>query len=128
MKNIFYLLIAASLIAGCSHKETSIDLDNPLIGTWNYVRVDSSAVIFSREGRFVQAPGYRFNSDGTMTERALAGFCATPPVSYSDYAGTWKILKEGVINIDRTNYDGQRTETIIFLFTCADTIKIFPIN
>ncbi len=29
--------------------------------------------------------------DGTMTSNQLAGWCATPPVTYQESAGDWKL-------------------------------------
>jgi hypothetical protein len=130
MKNLFIIFIAVFLAgSSCTKNEFKIDRNNPLIGTWNLSRVDTAGVIYSRAVNFTQAPGYRFGSDGSVTERNIAGWCATPPVSYSDYSGSWSIVNSEVIRIERTNYDDlPRSYTVKYRLFSIDSLKVYPMN
>ena len=55
--------------------------------------------MYVRNQDFVDGPCYRFNSDGTMTERKNSGWCGTPPISYADYPGSWSVLNDTMINV-----------------------------
>ena len=94
---IFSILL---LLNACSKDEVSIDPDNLLIGVWNYTDYQDNNEIFTRSNDFTDSHCYRFNSDGTLTERKNSGWCGTPPISYADYSGTWTVLNDTLIQIE----------------------------
>lgn len=129
MKKVILLIFLFSFIMGsCSKNDIKIDKDNLLIGTWIYSHSTVDAFVYSRAQDFTQTIGYRFNPDGTLTERNLAGFCATPPVSYSDYSGSWTILKENLIQVNRTNYDGPKSYKLEIQSVTSHSLKVMQIN
>jgi hypothetical protein len=129
MKKIILLIFLFSFIMGsCSKNDIKIDKDNLLIGTWIYSHSTVDASVYSRAQDFTQTTGYIFNLDGTLTERNLAGFCATAPVSYSDYSGSWTILKENLIQVNRTNYDGPKSYKLEIQSVTTDSLKVMQIN
>lgn len=103
---ILFLMI---MVAGCSKDEIKIDPDNLLIGVWNYSEYRDNSSVFTRNDQFIDNHCYKFNSDGTLTERANSGFCGTPPVTYADYSGTWTILNDTLIRIN-VGYWGGTTK------------------
>jgi hypothetical protein len=127
-KVIIVIFLFNFMISACSKNEIKIDKDNLLIGTWVYSHSTVDAYVYSRAQDFVQSPGYRFNPDGTLIERNLSGFCATPPVSYSDYSGSWSILQGNLIQINRTNYDGPKSYKLDIQLVNTDSLKVVPIN
>jgi len=92
----FSLLI---IIVACSKDSIQIDPDNLLIGVWDYSDFSDNAFVYTRSNDFVDGPCFKFNEDGTMTERKNSGWCGTPPISYADYPGTWTILNDTLIQI-----------------------------
>lgn len=93
---LFSLLI---LVTGCSKDDTRIDPGNLLIGIWNYSEYQGNSSVFKRSDQFIDNHCYKFNSDGTMIERKNSGFCATPPITYADYPGTWSMVNDTLVQI-----------------------------
>jgi hypothetical protein len=129
MKKLFFLFfLLISLMSSCSKNDIKIDKNNLLIGTWIYSHSTVDAFVYTRAQEFTQTPGYRFNLDGTLVERNLSGFCATPPVSYSDYSGNWTFLKENLIQVNRNNYEGSKSYKLDIQLVNADSLKVLQIN
>jgi len=99
-KKIALIFSILFLLAGCSRDDITIDPDNLLIGVWNYSGYQDNTNTFSRSNEFIDDHCYRFSGDGTLTERKNSGWCGTPPISYSDYSGTWTVLNDTLIQID----------------------------
>jgi hypothetical protein len=99
MKKALLTVSLLIIIVACSKDNIQIDPDNLLIGVWNYSDYSGNSAVYSRSNDFNDGPCYKFNSDGTMTERKNAGWCGTPPISYADYPGTWTILDDTLIQI-----------------------------
>lgn len=99
MKKTIFIISLLLLMSGCSKDETQIDPDNPLIGIWIYSDFKDNAYMYVRNKDFVDGSCYKFNSDGTMTERKNSGWCGTPPISYADYPGNWSVLNDTMINV-----------------------------
>jgi hypothetical protein len=127
-KYILLIFLFSFILSSCSKNEIKIDKDNLLIGTWIYSHSTVDVYVFSRALDFSQTNGYRFNLDGTLIERNLSGFCATPPASYSDYSGSWTILKENLIQVNRTNYDGPKSYKLEIQSVTTDSLKVMQIN
>ena len=110
MKKVILAIFSFLFLCGaCSKDDIEIDPDNLLIGVWNYSGFQDNTNIFFRDTEFIDNHCYRFNSDGTLTERKNSGWCGTPPISYADYSGTWTILNDTLIQIS-VGYWGGITE------------------
>lgn len=122
------ILILCSLLFSCNKDEIKIDPNNLLIGTWNYAGYHNNVSIYARSLDFSNNHCYRFNSDGTLVERNIAGFCATPPVSYDNYDGTWTILNDTLIQIHVEYFDGMRTHRLDINSVNRDSLKIEEVS
>jgi hypothetical protein len=101
MKKAVLAIFPFLLLCGsCKKDDIKIDPDNLLIGVWNYSGFQDNTNVFLRKTEFIDNHCYRFNSDGTLTERKNSGWCGTPPISYSDYSGTWTIINDTLIQIN----------------------------
>jgi hypothetical protein len=100
------------ICSACSKDEIKTDPDNLLVGLWIYSGFQDNTNIFLRNTEFVDNHCYRFNSDGTLTERKNSGWCGTPPVSYADYSGTWTIINDTLIQIN-VGYWGGTTSYML---------------
>jgi hypothetical protein len=125
MKNLsIFTIILCSLLCSCSKNEIKIDQNNLLIGTWNYAGYQNNASIYARSLDFSNTHCYEFSSDGTLVERNISGWCATPPVSYDNYDGTWTILDDSIIQIHVEYWGGMRTYRLDINSVTQDTLKI----
>jgi hypothetical protein len=125
MRNlIFVFSLVVLTVAACSKDELKIDENNLLVGTWTYSYSSLNGSVYSRSKEFVQAQGYKFSPDGSLVERNIAGWCGTPPVSYSDYEGDWSFLTGNQILINRASYDGTRSYKLQIDLVTKDSLKV----
>ncbi len=106
MKNLIIFTALLFISFGCSKDNHQIDPDNLLIGVWNFSESNNNDNIFIRSNEFIEDHCYKFNSNGTMTERQNAGWCGTPPITYADYPGTWDIINDTLIRINVEYWGG----------------------
>lgn len=116
--------LLALIAASCSKEKIKINPDNLLIGVWDFSRSDTDINIFSRSYHFAQAHCYEFNADGTLTERNYSGWCATPPVSYSDYNGTWSVVNDTLIEITVAYWGGMTHYKLNIVSVSVDSLKM----
>ena len=129
MKKSFIIFIfLGSLISSCTKDEIKIDPNNPLIGIWKYSSQETNTLVFTRSQEFSDIYCYRFNADGTLVERNISGWCATPPVSYSNYQGNWTIQNDTLINVNVNYYDGERNYKLEIEEVNANSLKLIYIS
>jgi hypothetical protein len=125
MKKLPLFAIILSLLSfSCTKKNIEIDPRNPLIGVWNYSNFNKNSQVFLRSSKFSDNPGYKFETGGTLLERKNSGFCGTPPISYSDYPGTWTVLNDTLIRIDVGYWGGSATYNLDIEEVGCDSLKI----
>ncbi|TCO09637.1 hypothetical protein [Natronoflexus pectinivorans] len=89
VQNIFCFLLIF-LFNGCEEKIETEHNSELLIGYWINPQIVDSLVTFSKSSKLVDANyGIAFHSDGSFIERNNSGWCATPPISYSNFKGSW---------------------------------------
>lgn len=85
-------------------------LKKALLGTWVYTNHAYDSREFYKELTFAQnEPGIQFQKDGKLIKRQNAGWCGTPPITYNNSEGTWKVTSDSTIII-RYKYWGGTTE------------------
>jgi hypothetical protein len=117
------LLFGILVVSSCNKDEIKIDPNNPIIGTWIYSNHNNNAVVFARSEKFINNIGYQFNSDGTLLERNISGWCATPPISFSDYQGRWSMLNETDIQLDVIYFDGLKSYKLNIKSVDPDSLR-----
>lgn len=117
-------LVMCSLLLSCNKDDITIDPDNLLVGTWIYTGNRNNLDVYSRSLGFEDKHCYRFNLDGTMQERNIAGWCGTPPVSYSNYEGTWNIQDDSIIYINAEYWGGTRAYKLGIHSLDSDSLMI----
>jgi hypothetical protein len=129
MKTIFQIFtFLVIVVSSCTKEEIKIEPNNPLVGTWNYSDYSDNAMIFTRSEKFIDNRCYKFNSDGTMLERNITGWCATPPVSYSDYQGRWAILNDTLIQLNVTYFDGLRSYRLDVKLIDSNSLEVINVG
>jgi hypothetical protein len=127
---ILFITFLSILLSGCNKDDIKVDPDNLLLGVWSYSEYQSDAAVFARSTKFTDNHCYRFNPDGTLTERKNAGWCGTPPISYADYDGTWRIINDTLIHVNVGYWGGSMTYFLDIETIDSDSLKIVtvPIN
>jgi len=118
------------LFTSCTKEEIKIDQDNLLIGIWIYSNFQDNTAIYTRDQEFTDNHCYKFNSDGTLNERKNSGWCGTPPISYSDYTGSWSVLNDTLIQIKVGYWGGTMTYNLDIESVSTDSLKVqyFPVD
>jgi hypothetical protein len=127
-KSLLILILIFSLFSFCTKDEIKINPNDPLIGIWDFSEYQDNAIIFTRSQVFIDNYCYKFNSDGTLIERNIAGRCATPPVSYTDYRGRWTILNDTLIHLDVNYFDISGTYKLDIEAVTLNSLKIIYIG
>lgn len=123
-KTTLTIICLALLFSSCTKNKLIIDPDNSLIGLWNYSDFSNNTYIYARSQEFVETQGYIFNPDGTLTERNITGWCATPPLSFSDNRGDWSIKDDTLITVNVEYWGGTRTYMLDIESITADSLKL----
>jgi hypothetical protein len=114
MKKIGYsllIVVAMSFLSACNKTDEStipVDSSNLLLGIWVNSQYVDTAIVMTRSLNFMDSSdGYEFKTDGTLIQRANAGWCGTPPISYANYTGTWSQMPDKTIFIETEYWDGS---------------------
>jgi hypothetical protein len=125
MKKLFlFVLLFSPVLFSCQKDKLVVDPDNPLIGIWNQSDYLEKAIVYTRQTEFSDNPCYKFNADGTLLERKNAGFCGTPPITYSDYDGSWSMLNDTIIQITSGYWGGTMTYKLDIESVSDNTLKV----
>ncbi len=129
MKKISLIMIAVvTILLSCNKDEIKIDSDNLLLGIWTYSGYQNDAVVYTRSDGFTDSPCYKFKSDGTLLERKNSGWCGTPPVSYSDYDGSWSVINDTIVEIKSAYWGGEITYRLDIESLTADALKVITLQ
>ena len=108
MKRLFFKIIPAlifgiALMTGCKKQEAEFEGFDDIIGCWanpvyEYDFYPTAVIRYKRVKTLpANSPSIKFLNDGTLIERKNAGWCGTPPISYSDFSGSWRVQNEDII-------------------------------
>lgn len=87
-----------------------------IIGTWTYHSYSEEGNTYKRLTALqTDAPGLEFQKDGVLIVRQNAGWCGTPPISYSNYQGTWKSTSDSTLTMTYPYWGGTIKESIQIL-------------
>ncbi|MFA6401554.1 MAG: hypothetical protein WCX31_08015 [Salinivirgaceae bacterium] len=116
MKNIRYFLFlfaALGLLSACNKNNESpivINANNLLLGIWvNSHYIDTATIMNRSQNLLDTCDGFEFKADGTLIRRANSGDCATPPITYANYSGTWMQMPDKTIFIETEYWGGSTT-------------------
>lgn len=125
MKKKLVLLSIVLLIAACEKDNIKVDPNNPLLGNWvNYGYEDQNQVLKRSISLEEDKPGFVFCADGTFIERNISGWCATPPVSYSNYRGTFSFVEDDLIHVNVEYWGGMRDYYLSIISLSESEMKV----
>lgn len=108
-----YLPILLIGLLGLSMACPKNKLKKSILGSWVHNGYSESSILLSSADSLrIDAPGIQFNKDGTLIKRQNAGWCGTPPITYSNQEGTWKIISDSSIQITYSYWRGEVEEDL----------------
>ena len=97
---ILMIIFTAVLITSCEKTETNPSLKDDIYGFWSEPDYNDSVIIFTRTLAWTDnAYGMAILPNQVFKERKNSGWCGTPPISYSDYEGSWVFLNDSILSI-----------------------------
>ena len=137
MKKIVLFIVPALicgivLMTGCKKQESDLEGFDNIIGCWanpvyEYDIYPKAIICYERvESLPYNSPSIKFLNNRKLIERKNIGWCGTPPITYGDFSGKWKIEKNNNLKIDVAYWGGmeQRTWKIIDVTDTSLRIEI----
>ncbi|MDH6533998.1 hypothetical protein D0T51_03185 [Parabacteroides sp. 52] len=129
---ISVLICGVFFMTGCDKQEPNLEGVENIIGCWvanpeSEYDADSQKLILSYQKVKTlptDSPSVKFLSDGTLIERKNASWCGTPPITYGDFSGSWKIENDNDIKIDVTYWGGSEQKTWKIINITGNTMKV----
>jgi hypothetical protein len=128
MKKWTGLLFALLLLGSCAEMdftETSLGENADIVGTWvEESREDLVTLMEREESLDPEKYGFIIRGNGEFIERKNAGWCATPPISYDNFEGTWEALSDSLLEITVGYWGGTMTYQIRILSLDEQSLRI----
>lgn len=99
------LMVVVLVAASCSSDNPTNPNGGSIIGAWGYDSYDAETGIETfkhLDSLTGDKYGYQFDLEGVLLVRS-AGWCGTPPLTYSNYEGSWLEESDGVLVLNRTD-------------------------
>lgn len=130
MKLSFWLMLPLFflLIISCEkdNEYENKEFEIGLIGFWKLDGYENDTVqVFKRTSSLTQNNyGFGFEEEGVFKENKNVGWCATPPISYGIYEGTWNMLSDSRIRVDVPYWGGDSYYVWNVISLTKTTLKI----
>ncbi len=91
MKTLFTTLLLALTLVACQKEAIIVpDGNTDLIGSWINPQYVDTVITYERAEKLVDNQyGFTFITGNKLIARQNSGWCGTPPISTSDFEGTW---------------------------------------
>lgn len=122
MKLYFYIL--ANLIMFSPTIFSQHEQINSLFQTWAFSGNQSDTLIYKASNKNTEAHLYTFSEKGSVEVKQNAGWCGTPPISYSDYTGKWEKTGNNTFNLTYPFWGGIVYETWKIISCNSSELKI----
>lgn len=118
--NLVLLIAFVAFLASCTKDETvSYNENQLLLGNWSFVKSEEGLETYQRTQTLKsESYGVTFKENNTFIMRT-AGWCGTPPLSYSDIEGSYQ-TQDTSIDVKMEYYPGNFGWEIVSL----DSIKL----
>lgn len=125
LKAFFISLVL--ILSSCENDDFSAGFDT-LQGNWIVEEYADSIRVFSKVNK-MPADNYCLAFDThNIIEQKNSGFCATPPISYAKYDGSWKISADSVITIKTTFWGGDVSYSWKVLWISSNKFSVKVLN
>ena len=104
------LFVTLAFVSCMDDTYLSADKGPAPIGTWGNIRYQDNGMVLEKTQQLQENTyGYRFLSNGKLIHRANSGFCGTPPITTSDYEGSWE--RDGdIIRLEAAFWGGRQIQ------------------
>ena len=118
---IYFLFCTALIFYSCiSSSEPQINENVPL-GTWVYSENVDNVFIYYSDAQFEEdKPGIAFQ-DGSIFIERTSGWCATPPLFYSNIEGKWEVHNNNTMKITCPNWMNENYVRLMEIVSLTDT-------
>ncbi|MFN8134346.1 MAG: hypothetical protein U0Z17_03640 [Bacteroidales bacterium] len=91
MKTLFSALLLTFMLIACQKEAIIVpDGNTDLIGSWIKPQYVDSVITYERaENLLENSYGFTFKPGNKLIARQNSGWCGTPPISTTDYEGSW---------------------------------------
>jgi len=106
-----FLLIFLSIISCQNENDIEIDSESLLIGNWVQPIYKGDTTTYQRANNLEEnAPGVSFQKEYSFFTERTSGFCGTPPLTFFDRQGTWKLAEKNlkIHDLNITNVVGAK--------------------
>ena len=128
MKKWTGLLFALLLLGSCAeldYTEATLGENAGIVGTWVEESREELVTIMERaESLDPDKYGFIIRENGVFIERKNAGWCATPPISYENFEGTWEALSDSLLEITVGYWGGTMTYQMRILSLDGQSLRI----
>ncbi|SDS50525.1 hypothetical protein SAMN05216503_3276 [Polaribacter sp. KT25b] len=111
-KTAFLSLFLTVFLFSCEINNQSNELiidpnDSLLFGYWAETSYEDEQITFTRVNSLPNdSYGISFVEKGVFIERS-SGWCGTPPLTFTDYTGTWEFVEDSLVKISTTSFIGD---------------------
>jgi len=127
IKILILILFPFLLLVSCNN-DIEINESDLLIGNWINPVVNDTIYIFERSLKLQEdAYGLTFDVSCKFTERTISGWCATPPVSYTDNEGEWS-RNDSIISVSTIYWGGLVDYKWKVISVDKSILKIYKIS
>ena len=126
--NRLVFLFLVILLASCEQDLLEADAlgeNAGIVGTWIENGYQGDTTLLKRAGDLDELKyGFIIKDDGTFVERKNSGWCATPPISYANFEGTWEAVSDSLLDITVAYWGGMMTYQIRIVSVDAGDLAI----
>jgi hypothetical protein len=124
----FYLLMIISLLLSCEAdmaEPEALGENRGVIGTWIAGQYEDDLLWLNRVQSLDPSKyGFTIGDDGSFIERKNAGWCATPPIYYDNFEGTWVALSDSLLEVTVGYWGGTMNYQIRIVTVDQDMLAI----
>jgi hypothetical protein len=130
MKTFLPLILLLFVLISANQKQQTFS-KKQLIGIWLFEENTSSenSASLTKSKKFKEEePGIQLKKNGKLVKRQNSGKCATPPISFANYEGTWKMTGESTLTVKYEFFDGTIEEDWKIIETNKNKLKIIVLD
>lgn len=121
-------MMAMVLLLSCEKEFLELDAlggNAGIVGTWIEEGYRGDTTLLNRAGKLDEVKyGFTINEDGSFIERKNSGWCATPPIAYTNYDGSWEAVSDSLLNITVGYWGGMMTYQIRIVALLGEDLAI----
>ena len=110
MRTLLFILPLAFCLFACEENIVDTPLEEAITGEWSNMKTSDTLLVLSKvQSLSIEEYGIAFLENGELKEIKNAGWCGTPPISYSEFLGSWDISADSILTIESTYWGGAMT-------------------